>query len=157
MPSTEFSEAMTINSVAWFPSEGYTSVTFEEFYVYMGYCSSDQLTETFDANYVSGTRTEVFQRTSSFMLAAVYPWTTITLDTPFFYDPSLGNLIVEIQWPGGEEEIYTFNYYTGENTLVMAGYGLPTGSISPEAPYLQFQGELSLDQSTFAGIKATFR
>ncbi len=148
---------MTISSVAWYPNSGYTSVTFDAFYINMGYCASDQLTEDFDANYVSGTKTQVFQRASTYKVDAVYPWTAITLDTPFFYDPAQGNLIIEVDWPDGVDEIYTFNYYTGVNSLVMGPYGSPTGNVFMDAPYLQLQGELSLDQSTFAGIKATFR
>ena len=149
---------MTISYVALFPNSGYTRVNFTEFYMYMGYCSSDNLTENYQDNYVSGTRTTVFERTSAFTVNAVYPWTGIVLDTPFWYNPSAGNLVIEIAWPDGDDEIYTFNYGTpGVGSLVMGFYDLSYGGVFQEAPYLRFEGDYAFDQTTFAGIKASFR
>lgn len=148
---------MTISSIAWNTVPGYDFVNFDAFYIHMGYCASDELTETFDSNYIPGSKIQVFQRTSAYTVNAVYPWTAISLDTPFFYDPAEGNLIIEIDWPNGDHEIYTFNYGTGSNSLVMGSYGASTGTVFTDAPYLQLEGELSLSQTTFAGIKATFR
>lgn len=132
-------------------------MNFTELYVHMGYCSSSDLTENYLENYVSGTRTSVFERASAFTVNATYPWTTITLDTPFWYDPSAGNLILEIEWPDGNDEIYTFNYGTpGVGSLVMGFYDISYGGVFQEAPYLKLDGVLALDQTTFAGIKASF-
>ena len=148
---------MTINSVSWFPDVDYTRVNFTALSLHMGYCSSDNLTENYADNYVSGTRTSVFERSSAYTVNASYPWTTIPLDTPFWYDPTAGNLIVEVEWPDGNNEIYTFNYSTpGVNSLVMGFYGLSYGNAFQNGPYLKFEGTLSLDQTTFAGIKASF-
>ena len=148
---------MTINSISFFPDAGYSRVNFTSFYLHMGYSSSSNLTENYEDNYVSGTRTAVFERASAFTVNATYPWTTITLDTPFWYDPSAGNLIVELEWPDGDSEIYTFNFGTpGVNSLVKGFYGLSSGDVYQESPYLKFEGPLNLNQTTFAGIKASF-
>lgn len=157
MPSSEFSEPMTISSVSWYPSPGYNLVNFDQLYLYMGYCSSDQLTENFDANYISGTKTSVFERTSSFTVDAVYPWTTITLDDPFWFNPASGNLIIEVGWPNGDHEIYTFNYASSKTILVIGFYGSSSGNAFLEGPYLKLEGELALNQTTFASIKASFQ
>lgn len=158
VPSDEFSEAMTINAVSWAPFEGLgDNVNFNAFTIDMGLCAADILNPMFDTNYISGTKIRVFERAAGFSVSAAYPWTTITLDTPFFYDPSAGSLILEIQWPSGNEQIYTFDFPTEGASIIKGGFGAASGDPFPQAPHLLIEGELSLSQMTFAGIKATFR
>lgn len=156
MPSSEFPEAMTISSITFDPVEGSgTEVTFIEFYVDMGYCANDELSATYDANYIGGTKYTVFERTSP---ATFYASDlTIYFDTPFFYVPANGNLILEISWPDGEGQIYTFSSATTGFTSVYGAYNLPTGDQYMETPHIFINGELALDQTTFAGTKASFQ
>lgn len=148
---------MTINSISFRPVSGTgTDATFTSFYVDMGLCSSDQLGPMFESNYIGGTKTRVYERTSSVTFYAVEPWTAITLDTPFYYDPAMGNLIIEVGWPDGSNQFYTYNYPTAGASMVKAGYGAGTGDPYYECPNLLIEGDLAFEQTTFAAIKATF-
>lgn len=156
MPASAFSEAMTISSISFSPVTGTgTEVTFYEFYVDMGYCASEELSATYNANYVGGVRYRVFERTSPVTFNASD--LTIYFDTPFFYVPANGNLILDISWPEGTDQIYTFSSSTTGFTNVQGAYGLPTGEQFMETPHMFINGELALNQMTFAGIKASFQ
>ncbi|MCD4707715.1 MAG: hypothetical protein K8S62_08245 [Candidatus Sabulitectum sp.] len=147
---------MAINSITFDPSPGPgTEVTFDEFHVYMGYCANDELSATYDANYVNGWKYKVFERTSSVTFHASDP--TIYFDTPFFYVPANGNLIMDIAWPDGEDEFYTYSSGTTGLTCVHGAYGSPSGDQYMETSHLFINGEMTLNQMTFAGIKASFR
>ncbi len=154
--ASEFPEAMTISSITFDPSPGPgTEVTFDEFHVYMGYCANDELNATYDANYINGWKYKVFERTSTVTFFASDP--TIYFDTPFFYVPASGNLILDIAWPNGEDEFYTYSSGTTGFTCVYGSYDSPTGDQYMEISHLFINGALALDQMTFAGIKASFR
>jgi hypothetical protein len=149
---------MEISSVAFKPVPGMgTSVTFVQFYVDMGYCSSDELGPNYDNNYVSGTKTRVFSRNSSYTVTATSPWTPLVLDTPFYYIPASGNLIIDIAWPDAEGEFYSYNFTTPGLSSVGGAYGEATGDTFNDMPQLLIEGVYSMGQMTFAGIKATFR
>ena len=146
---------MTISSITFDPSPGPgTEVTFFEFYVDLGYCSSNELGAVYDANYVSGSKFRVFEKTSNVTFHATDP--TIYFDTPFFFNPANGNLIIEIAWPDGEEEIYTYSSGTSGITCVTGDYNSPTGDEFSDISHMFINGELALEQTTFAGIKASF-
>jgi len=155
--ANEFSDAMVINAIEFFLAPGAVEdhVDFFEFYVYMGYCSSDELSTNYDDNYINGWKYLVFERTSPVTFHSSDP--IINFDTPFFYQPSQGNLVFEIAWPDGEKEFYTYDSIEDGNTLVHGGYGLETGDQYTLRPHLLIHGDLALEQTTFAGIKASFR
>ncbi len=146
---------MTISSVTFDPSPGPgTEVTFDEFHVYMGYCDNDELGANYDANYANG-KYKVYERTSNVTFHASDP--TIYFDTPFFYIPANGNLILDIAWPDGEDEFYTYSSGTGSLTCVYGDYNSPNGDQFMEISHMFINGDMALNQMTFAGIKASFR
>ena len=156
MNASEFSEAMTISSITFDPALGPgTEVTFDEYSVYMGYCANDELGATYDANYIGGVKYTVYERASSVTFLATDP--TIYFDTPFFYLPANGNLVFEIIWPDGDDEIYTYSSGTTGLTCVYGNFDSPTGDQYGETPHVFLNGSMALDQMTFAGIKASFR
>ncbi len=155
--ASEFSEAMVINSISFFTGPGgqTNSVTFDEFYVDMGYCANDELGDRYDANYINGTKYRVFDSATPVTFQDTDP--TIYFETPFFYVPANGNLVFEIAWPNGEDEIYTFYSTTTGNHTVSGAYDSPTGNPWMEVPHILINGDMALNQMTFAGIKASFR
>ncbi|MCK5035316.1 MAG: hypothetical protein KAS73_05435 [Candidatus Sabulitectum sp.] len=155
--STEFSAPMIISSLTFFLAPGAVEdhVTFDEYYVYLGYCSSNELSATYDDNYVNGWKYPVLERTSPITFLETDP--TIYFDTPFFYDPANGNLVFEIAWPNGEDEIYTYTSVTASNTCVYGDYYLSAGDQWTELPHVLINGDLALANTTFAGIKASFQ
>ncbi len=149
---------MSIGVLSWEPVQGMGDmVNFDSFSIDMGLCATDALEPVFDLNYITGTKTRVFDRTSPFSLNAVYPWTSIVLDIPYFYDPAAGNLLIEVNWPNGNSQIYTFDFPTEAASMVSGAYGDGAGYLFTQAPHMLLEGDFSLEQSTFAGIKATFR
>ena len=153
--SSEFSEAMLLSSITFFAAPGSEEVTFDEFYIDLGYCTNENLTENFNSNYVNGLKYPVLERTSP--ITYYYTDPTIVFDTPFFYIPANGNLVLEFAWPGGDGEIFTFASETSSFKSVAGSYDSTTGDPLPEFPHLLINGDLALEQMTFAGLKATFR
>lgn len=157
MPSSEFSEAMTIDAISFHPVPGTgTHTNFTEFYIDMGYCAAGELDPVFDSNYVSGTKKRVFEQSGAFTLTATEPWTTISLGTSFFFDPAAGNLVIEILWPDGDDEFYSYDFPTSGVSVITAAYNEGVGNAFSQAPHLLLEGTNSFEQMTFAGIKASF-
>jgi len=155
--ASEFSDAMTINSIEFFlaPGAAHNEVEFDEFYVYMGYCATDELAANYNSNYINGWKYKVFESTTPITFHDTDP--TIYFDTPFFYQPSQGNLVFEIIWPNGKNEFWVYNDVQDKTTLVHGGYDLEAGDQYMERPHLLIHGDLALEQTTFAGIKASFQ
>ena len=154
--SSEFSEPMLISSITFFPTSGSTGdVTFDEFYVYLGYCTNEYLTENFNSNFENDMKYSVLERSNPITYHYTDP--TIVFDTPFFYIPANGNLVLEFAWPGGDGEIFTFAADTSNFMSVAGSYDSATGDQLLEFPHLLINGEMELEQMTFAGLKATFR
>jgi hypothetical protein len=138
------------------------SAEFASVKIYMGYCASDQLGSTFDDNYVTGTRTLVYEIASTVMSGAADDWSSIILDQSFNYSQSEGNLIIEITWESciDHKSFYVRNWDTG--TIRSVGYTQagaptnPTGSLSSAMPRLKLTGTASgaLEQVTFGSIKS---
>lgn len=142
--------------MTFYPSPGPgTEVTFDEFVVYLGYCANDELGATYDANYIGGVKYKVFERTNP--ITFLHTDLTIYFDTPFFYLPANGNLVFEVIWPDGKDEIYTYSSGTSGLTCVYGSFDLPSGDQYMETPHFLLNGEMALNQMTFAGIKASFR
>jgi hypothetical protein len=150
---------MTISSVSWQRggSSGSASGTYNSFKLYMGLAAGTELTDTYDSNYVPGTKTLVYQTASQTMIADPDQWMTIALDTPYWYDGTSG-LIFELQWEGGVNMFYTYMWDTGTNRGLMNKTDItsPTGTLSTSMSELMFDGVLSLGTSTFGAIKASF-
>ena len=153
----EFSEAMVISSIEFFFAPGAVEdeVTFDKFYLYMGYCGTDELSANYNSNYINGWKYNVYERTTPVTFHSSDP--VINFDTPFFYEPSQGNLVFEIAWPKGADEFYIYNSPETVNTLVYGAYNQETGDAYMERPHMLIHGELALEQTTFAGIKASFQ
>lgn len=155
--ASEFPEAMEINEIEFFfaPGAAEDMVQFDEFYLHLGYCASDELSNNYQNNYVNGWKYKVYERTTPVVFHSSDP--VITFDTPFFYDPSQGNLLFEIAWPNGRKEFYVYDGPSTGNSLLYGSYFSDTGDLYGLIPHLMFNGTLALEQTTFAGIKASFQ
>ncbi len=156
--SEEMLGPMVISSVSWQRggSAGSASGTYNSFKLYMGLSSADELTNTFENNYIAGTKTLVYETSSQVMSAGPDEWMTITLDTPFWYN-GVDNLVFELQWQGGANMFYTYMWETGSNRGLMADYPyMEQGTLSTSMSELGFEGDLGFVPLTFGGIKASF-
>jgi len=154
--SDDFSEPITINSISFdaVPGTG-QQVTFYELSLDLGYCCSEELSTVYESNYVSGTKARVFETTDPIVVQASSP--EIVFSTPFFYDPAAGNLIIDMIWPDGDGEFYSFNFATPGVSSISGAYDLPEGDAFTDMSHMFLNGTLDLSQLTFAGIKASFR
>lgn len=156
MQANEFSEPMAINSITFDAVTGTGGeTTFYELFVDMGYCAGSELVTVYDTNYMSGSKIRVFETTSNITISAASP--TIYFDTSFPYNPAEGNLIVDIIWPDGEGEFYSYNFPTAGVSSISGAYDLPEGFAFTDMSHLFLSDALSLEQLSFAGIKASFR
>lgn len=148
---------MTIGEIAWQRggSSGSPQGVYNSFKIYMGLSSSDELTNNFEDNYLPGSRTLVYATSSQTMTAQPDAWMTISLDAPFEYNGT-DNLIVEIMWAGGSNMFYTYMWETGATRGLMnkSDIGSPTGTLYSSMSELMFIPASSLEQHTFASIKA---
>ncbi|MBN1435236.1 hypothetical protein JW921_10785 [Candidatus Fermentibacterales bacterium] len=152
----EIGQPITIEELGWKRTPGGAgSASFTNFAIYMGYCETDELGETYLENYVPGTRTLVLDRPTYTISGDVDEWITETLDVPFWYDGS-DNLIIEYEWGTGTGSVYIYAWDTGTFRALTGGYGSSTGSLLTVAHYQQLIGQLGLDPSTLAGMKTAF-
>jgi len=147
---------MTINSIGFdtVPGTG-QQVTFYELSLDLGYCNAGELSSVYESNYVSGTKIRVFEINDPVVVQASSP--EIVFNTPFFYDPAAGNLIIDMIWPDGDGEFYSFNFATAGVSSISGAYDLSNGDAFTDMSHLYINGAQSLSQLTFAGIKASFR
>jgi len=157
-------QGMSINSFSFNASPGSDPMgPYEDFTVLMGHTTLSQLGETYDSNWSTSGTQVLFS--SEIVLSGISAgnWFDFPLDTPFVYDGS-SNLLIEITWngpstvPSGQGSIYTWTWTAGENRTVTGNDPSgPTGYPSPTTQYLQVEYDpLALEQTTFAGIKASF-
>ena len=152
----EIGEAMEITELGWKRTPGgIGSASFTSFRIYMGYCSSDELGESFPDNFDPGTRIRVLDRPSYSISGEVEQWITQTLDTPFYYNGS-GNLIIEYEWETGTGNVYIYGWATETGRGLLGGYGSSTGSPLMLAHYQQLIGELGLAPVSFGEAKLLF-
>lgn len=152
MLDSEIGSAMTINSIAFKPTSG-NGVIFDQLTIYMGSAAGDVLGSNFMENY-SGDRVTVYDHASA-SLTPSGGWVTIPLDTPYFFSGS-GNLIIELEWPNGDLEIYSGHWATSGARILTSYYGSPTGDPFEFCPNLLLSGTLDLAPMTFGSIKASF-
>ncbi len=136
---------------------------YENLTVLMGHTGLSSLTETYDDNWSTSGTTVLPPSTVIFTDVVIGDWFTIELDTPFQYDGSQ-NLLIEIVWSGptpvpfGQGSLYSWSWNAGENRSVSGtSTTSPTGFASTIVQMLRIDYDpLALDQTTFAGIKASF-
>jgi hypothetical protein len=155
--ASEMDGPMTIGEIAWQRggSSGSAQGTYNSFKIHMGLADSNELTDSFEDNYLPGSRTMVYATSSQTMTAQPDGWMSITLETPFEYNGT-DNLIVEIEWFGGANMFYTYMWDTGSNRGLMnkSDASSPTGTLYTKMSELMFTPASSLEQHTFAAIKA---
>jgi len=138
------------------------SAEFSTVKIYMGLCASDQLGSTFDDNYIDGTRMLVYEASTATFAAETDQWSAIALDDQYIYDPSQGNLIVEITWEFSidHKSFYVRSWDTGTIRAVASTQAgapsQPTGSLSSALPRLMLTGTAqgSLETLTFGAVKS---
>jgi hypothetical protein len=150
---------MLIQSIAWqrAGSAGSATGTYNSFKLYVALSSASELTDTYESNYMPGSRTLVYETPTQTMSAGPDEWVTLTLDTPYWYNGT-DNLIVEFEWQGGANMFYTYMWPTGANRGLLNKTSLvsPTGTLSQNMSELRFEGEDALQPLTFAEIKTLF-
>ncbi len=147
--------AIEIESISFKVVSG-EKVFLEEFQIYLGHSSLDELEPEFDDNYISGTKTRVFNQSDVWLYSpGPGEWMTIELEDSFWYNGS-DNLLVDFAWPSGESAIYVMGWSDSDvDRSVNGEYDNPIGTQSPESLLLRFNGTLSLEPATFGSIKAT--
>lgn len=121
--------------------------------MYLGLCAADQLSdESFAGNYITGSKILVFN-TALLVVDQTGEWAEIVLDVPFFYN-GIDNLIIEIQWDNesNDNSYYNHEWTAGDNRCIYTQY-TPVIMSYNKIPHMILTGELSLENSTFAGIK----
>ena len=156
--ASEIGDAIEIQSFSWKRSPSPDDHgTFNNLAIHIGLCDSDQLVETFDDNYISGTSVLVLSSSSyTTETVGVNEWFTFVFDTPFWYSGQ-DNLLIEIEWSSGVGSLYSWVWDGGTNRSMYAHYGMATALVQQSTvPNLRLNGTLSLENSTFARIKAAF-
>lgn len=158
--ASEISDAIEIETFSWKRYiSGDPQGTYNDFKIYMGLCSSNELGLNFDDNYINGTKILILS-SSLYTTTSVGPneWFEVIFDTPFWYNGE-DNLIIEIEWSSaaGTDALYTWNWDGGANRSVFGRFGTSTALYQQSnVPNLRLNGTLSLSNSTFARIKAAF-
>ncbi len=152
--ASDIGTAFEISSIKWHKNpQTSTDALNEDFRLYLGRCESDQLnTGSFDGNYASGTKTLVFS-SDLLVVDMADDWAEIVLDDPYWYDGT-DNLIIEIEWANETQDnsYYNHEWYAGNDRCVYS-QGSPDIVSYGFLPQMILVGSLSLDNSTFAGIK----
>jgi len=152
--SDELGSAIEIRSLSFQIFSG-AKVHLDGLQIYLGLTEAAELGKEFDSNYISGTKTLVYDHNDLWLNAgSPGEWFTIDLDNSFWYNGS-DNLIIEFRWPGGDESIYVWGWTDDVNRSVYGLYGDTTGTASHESILMRLNGTLALDASTFGAIKAT--
>lgn len=151
----EIGSAFEIQSVAWhwLPIEE-SFATCDGFELHMGYCTADELGDSFDDNYDAGTKTLVYSNSSLYVTPGSGDWTTIDLATPFWYNGS-GNLIIEVEWDNGTEDnsYYCGEWNTGSTRCLKSEDGGPA-VLDTWITHMLLTGDIGLDPSSFGYVKA---
>lgn len=151
---------MTITAVSWLRSgEGDDWGTYFDLDLYMGIFGSDDLTGTFDDNYIPGTRILVFSTDSLYLEGETGEWVTLDLAQPFVY-PGTGNLVIEIQRAGTADNTFLMTYRWHTRTFRTLSAGSPTepcGYLDRVSSMLKIEYEgVGLEGSTWGGILKLF-
>ncbi len=153
---SEIGTAVTVNSISFkrAPAGAEDHVDLETFQIYMGLCQSDQLSETFEDNYIPGSRILVYDHDDVTITAgAPNQWFEIQFDTPYFY-AGHDNLVIDFLWDGGACSIFNWGSEPGPARSITGGYGDATGTAESDVPHIRLNGTLDLERATFGEIKA---
>ncbi len=152
--SEELGSAIEIESISLKVASG-TKVHLDALQIYLGHTDRIELEEEFEGNYIGGTKTLVYDHSDLWLYAgAPGEWFTIQLDESFWYNGS-DNLIIEFDWPGGENAIYVWGWISDVNRSLYGEYGNPVGTQTWESLLVRLNGSLSLEPTTFGAIKST--
>lgn len=155
---SEIGQAILIESISWkrFPSPD-AQGTFNDLEISLGLCASDNLVSVFEDNFISGTKTLVLSESSyTTATVGVNEWFEIPLSTPYWYSGA-ENLLIEIQWSDGSGSLYAWSWSAGDTRRIFGAYGSSSAAVlGDNVPTMRLNGTLSLDNSTFAQIKAAF-
>ena len=151
----EIGDAIEVTSLGWHRGTGGTpTASFNNFNIYMGYCSDGMLGTNFMANYIENTRTLVHHSGSITVAEGTDEWFTIELDSPFWYNGEQ-NLILEVVWDGGSGSVHNYFFNTEETPvrLKSAEPDAETGFLSSMRCQFMLIGSQQLESGTFASVK----
>ena len=152
--SDELGSAIEIESLSFQINSG-SRVNLGTLEIYLGHTDLAELGEEFEANYIAGTKTLVYDHSPEQLNAgAPGEWLTIQLDQSFWYNGT-DNLVIEIDWPSGDNAIYVWGWIDNVNRSLAGTYENATGNLSWESLLMRLNGTLSLEPVTFGAIKAT--
>jgi hypothetical protein len=150
----EMGQEMSIDSISYMIGYlQYSNNYLKDVSIYMGLSDLDVLTETFEDNYMPGTKQLVLASDSVFYGYTEDEWYPIPLQQSFHY-PGQGNLLIEIVVHDcGFSSVYNWYAYS-TRTLETYNLSSPTGNTSSYVPYMLLSGSPSgLEQETFGSIK----
>ena len=154
VPADSLGTAIDIEAIGFMVSEG-EAVSFDRFTIHMGITGQSSLSEGFESNWITGTKTLVYDHDFvTYTSPGPNQWMEIPLDTVFWYNGE-DNLLIEFGWPGGTEVIMIWAWVAPENYTCYAGWEEPQGNLLLESLVLRLSGALELSPDTFAGIKST--
>jgi hypothetical protein len=163
--SEEIGSEMEVTELGWqvHPAAA-PSAEFADLRIYMGLCAEDDLGSVFDDNYIEGTRTLVYQNPSKALSGSSGDWATVELDAPYSYDPSQGNLIIEVTWEScvDHQSFYVYSWDTGAIRAVASTQqgapSSPSGSLSSAMARLILSGTSggAFTSATFGLVKSSF-
>ena len=156
----DIGSAFQISAVAFAIDYGTPDSYVEDFTLSMAHVESDQLTETFTANYQSGSLMEVYHTDSLSVSGESGDELFLELHTPFQYNGQ-DNLLIDIFYPEGNCYSIVFNWVAGparslSDTFLPGGSAGSIGDLLDWVPYMVFEGIESLEQNTFGAIKVEF-
>lgn len=132
----------------------------KDFTLSMAHVESDQLTETFTANYQPGSLVEVYHTDSLDLSGENGEEIFLDLDTPFQYNGQ-DNLLIDINYPEGYCWTAVYIWEAGparclSDMFLPGGSAGSTGDLFGWVTYIVFEGTVSLDQCTFGAVKIEF-
>jgi hypothetical protein len=149
----EMGGGLTIEEISWCSFYASPDGVYQDVEIHLGLCASDTLGQVFDDNYIPGTKTLVLSADT--LVAELQPdqWFTIGLDEPYSYTGE-ENLLIDIYHEPGGSGLYTWSWSAGEGRSV-GTFSAPwtQGSLDDLVPWMIISGSLSLERSTFAGVK----
>lgn len=154
----EMGSGMIIAGLSWYSSETEPVVGIRhDVEIHMGFCAIDNLGSDFQANYIPGTRTLVFQADSLALEAEPGEAFGIELQVPFACDGSQ-NLLIEISHTPeyGNEGIDCWNWEADQGRMVYSTSLTGPGIVCDEVPCMIISSPAGLAPATFGSIKTVF-
>lgn len=152
--SEEINSAMSIESFAFKNASVGNTISMDSFEVYMGLTDRENLSEAFEGNYLTGSKTLVLQSSNCNYTADEDEWCIIPLDTPFLYEPG-HHLLLEFIIDGGSSGMHNYVWDPSQDRAVLSSYSENQFGYSQDKMiHLLLSGtELSLNPESFGSIK----